>query len=265
MIQFLIEKLKYPYVSSVDVDGMDRMTAHREILRKKKLLREVFSEFHKLFWNLKNEHFRGVGLEIEIGAGVAPMRDSYPTVVATDIVPAPGLDRTLNAQAMDLPSGSVLAFYCQNCFHHFPNPDLFFNEIERTLVTGGGAIILDPYYGPLSTLLYRRLFNSEGFDKSFPSWETPSSGPMNGANQALSYIVFVRDKQRFTATHPKLKIVHQMVAPNYLKYLLSGGLNFRQLAPDWSARIIDMIQILLTPVLRILGLHHIVVIKKISD
>lgn len=183
---------------------------------------------------------------------------------STDIVATEQLDMALNAEAMSLDDHSVRAFYAQNCFHHFPHPDRFFTELERTLKIGGGAILIEPFHGPFAAFLYKRLFKSEGFDMHFPSWETPSTGPMNGANQALSYIVFVRDRQAFERKHPGLEIVHQEICGNYLRYLTSGGLNFRQLLPDALISVLKVVEKLLYPLRRVLALHHIVVIRRKS-
>ncbi|WP_253279496.1 class I SAM-dependent methyltransferase [Pseudomonas brassicacearum] len=228
------------------------------------MLREVFVEFHHAFHRLADRYFKVEGLEVELGAGIAPMRNSYPEVLATDIVATEQLDMALNAEAMSLDDHSARVFYGQNCFHHFPHPDRFFTELERTLKVGGGAILIEPFHGPFAAFLYRRLFKSEGFDMHFPSWETPSTGPMNGANQALSYIVFVRDRQAFERKHPGLEIVHQEICGNYLRYLISGGLNFRQLLPDALIPVLKVVEKLLYPLRRVLALHHIVVIRRKS-
>src|SRR5207253_2828014 len=184
--------LSDPSLKTLDVDGAERLELHEKVLQRKRMLREVFIEFHHLFNRLADRYFKVEGLEVELGAGIAPMRDSYPEVLASDIVFAKHLDLELNAESMNLDDQSVKAFYGQNCFHHFPHPDRFFAEIDRTLKPGGGAILIEPFYGPFSAFIYKRLFKSEGFDMNFESWETPATGPMNGANQALSYIVFVR-------------------------------------------------------------------------
>ncbi|PLC52494.1 methyltransferase [Pollutimonas nitritireducens] len=259
----LFDWLRDPSVKILDVDGEGRLIAHSSVLRRKRLLREVFSEFHHLFHSLDEQFLSAKGLRIEIGAGVAPIRESYADVLATDIVSGPGLDRTLNAEDMDLESGSVRVVFGQNCFHHFPHPDRFFQQLEKVLPPGGGAILLEPYYGPFATFLFKRLFRTEGYDKKFQSWETPLIGPMNGANQALSYIVFIRDRQSFECKFPTLKIVHQQTCPNYLKYMLSGGLNFRQMCPNWASPIISILQWMLSPLNRWLALHHVVVLKKV--
>jgi len=258
----LFDLLSDPLLEGMDVDGVSRLDLHRKMLAKKRMLRDVFTEFHHLFKKLDQQFFSGNGAEVELGAGISPMRDSYPNVLATDIVDAPHLDKVINAEAMDLPDNSVRTIYAQNCFHHFHHPDKFLSELERVLIPGGGVILLEPYYGPFASFLFKRLFRTEGFDKSFPSWETPVEGPMNGANQALSYIVFVRDRAEMERKHPSLKIVHEQRVGNYLKYVISGGLNFRQLLPDSMTGAVSYTEKLLWPFNRWLALHHIVVIRK---
>ena len=260
----LFDLLRDPLLEGMDVDGAGRLQLHQKMLEKKRMLRDVFTEFHHLFKTLDQLYFSGEGAKIELGAGVSPMRDSYPDVLATDIVPAPHLDMVLNAESMDLADNSVRAIYGQNCFHHFPHPDAFFSELERVLIPGGGGILLDPYYGLCASMLFKRLSPTEGFDKSASSWETPVAGSMNGANQALSYIVFVRDRKDFERKHPLLEIVHEQRVGNYLKYVISGGLNFRQLLPDSMTGIVSFIEWLLWPFNRWLALHHVVVIRKKS-
>lgn len=259
----LLDLLRDPLLDGMDVDGVNRLELHRKMLGKKRMLRETFVEFHHLFRKLDGQYLTGEGVEVELGAGVSPMRDSYPEVLATDIVDTPHLDRVINAEAMDLADNSVRTIYGQNCFHHFPHPDQFLNELDRVLVPGGGAILLEPYYGPFASFMYRRLFRTEGFDKAYPSWESPAIGPMNGANQALSYIVFIRDHDQFKLKHPMLKIEYQKPAGNYLKYLLSGGLNFRQILPDSFTGIIGFIEKLIVPLNRWFALHHVIVIRKV--
>jgi SAM-dependent methyltransferase len=228
------------------------------------MLREVFTEFHHTLHKLDQKFLKADGLKIELGAGVKPIRDSYPEVLATDVIDSPQLDQVLNAEDMNLKNGSVSVLFGQNCFHHFPHPDSFFKEANRVLSVGGGVILLEPYYGPFASFLFKRLFRTEGFDKDFSSWETPVRGPMNGANQALSYIVFIRDKLEFEKRYPTLKIVHLELCGNYLKYLVSGGLNFRQLLPDWITPVINLFQLVLFPLNRWLSLHHIIIIKKVE-
>jgi SAM-dependent methyltransferase len=255
--------LAAPELASVDIDSATRLDSHRAILKRKVMLKEVFQELHRVFLSLDKQYFMETGgSRIELGAGVSPIRDTDPAVVATDVVAAPDLDRVLDAQAMDLPANSVHAFYGQHCFHHFPDPAKFFEEVIRVVKPGGGFILIEPYHGPIASLVFKRLFATEGFDKEMPGWNVPMGGPMNGANQALSYIVFTRDRDLFSRRYPSLEIVHQAPVTNYVRYLVSGGLNFRQLAPNASIPLLKLLESVLSPLRRQFALHHVIVVRR---
>ncbi|HEY0661757.1 MAG TPA: methyltransferase domain-containing protein [Lysobacter sp.] len=254
--------LQEPEVAGCPVDGLARFEAHRAVLRRKRMIRSVFDGFHKTFVDLDKRYLHGEGQVIELGAGVYPVRETVPGVLATDVVAAPHLDSVLDAGEMNLPDSSVRAFYLQNVFHHFPDPDRFFRELERTLVPGGGAILIEPASGPFASWLYPRLFATEGYDKGAPDWQTPVGGPMSGANQALSFLVFDRDRERFRTTHPGLEIVHRDVLPSWPRYLVSGGLNFRSLLPGFMTTPLRWFEAMLSPLRSALGLHRVVVLRK---
>jgi SAM-dependent methyltransferase len=255
--------LALPETTELDVDGARRLEVHAAVLRRKPMLAEVFAECHRVFLELDRRHFGDTpGLRIELGAGVAPVRDTFPEVLATDVVPGDGLDRVLDAQDLDLEDGSVRALYGQNCFHHFPDPARFLAEAERVVAPGGGVLLIEPYHGPVASVLYKRLFASEDFDKDMPGWTTAAEGPMYGANQALSYIVFERDRAELERRFPGLELVATEPLTNYVRYLLSGGLNFRQLVPTASAPLLKGVERLLRPARRALALHHVVVLRR---
>jgi SAM-dependent methyltransferase len=255
--------LAAPEIAEVNVDSLTRLKSHKAVLDRKSMLREVFQEIHWSFIELDRQYFLDTGgTRIELGAGVAPIRDTYPDVLATDVVSSPELDRVLDAQAMDLPASSVHALYGQNCFHHFPEPARFFDEVIRVVKPGGGFILVEPYHGPIASFLFKRMFSTEGFDKQMPGWNVPMEGPMNGANQALSYIVFNRDEKLFTDRYPQLEIVYQAPLSNYLRYLMSGGLNFRQLAPNALIPVLKGVERLLHPIQGHLALHHLIAVRR---
>jgi SAM-dependent methyltransferase len=243
-----VDRLREPEVRGVDLDDAARIDSHLAVLARKRMIREVFVECHQAMRALDRAHLTGAGPSVEIGAGVAPVRDTFPDVWSTDIVPARHLDAVVDAQRLPFADSSLRSLYAQNAFHHLPQPERFLRELARVLRPGGGAILLEPWHGPLASFVYPRLFASEGFDKRFPSWETPQHGPMNGANQALSFLVFVRDRERFEKSHPGLAIAAIEPLTNYVRYLASGGLNFRQL--------------LAAPLARWLALHHVIVLKR---
>ncbi|HUH80177.1 MAG TPA: methyltransferase domain-containing protein [Solirubrobacteraceae bacterium] len=255
--------LAAPGTVGLDVEDAERLVVHKRVLERKPLLRDVFREDHELLMDLDRRTFGSTaGLRVELGAGVAPVSMSFPEVLATDVVAGPGLDRVLDAQDMELPDASVRVLFGQNCFHHFPDPLRFLREAERVLAPGGGLVLIEPYYGPAASLVYRRLFATEGFDKDMPGWRTAATGSMHGANQALSYIVFVRDRAIFEKELPGLELVGTDPLANWVRYLLSGGLNFRQLVPRRSAGALKALERALHPARRVLALHQVIVLRR---
>jgi len=252
----------------VDVDSLELLEVHRQVLMEKKLMREVFHEFYRNCVTLVDTHFKCEGEEIELGSGVSLFQDFHPCVVTSDIKPYEHVNRVLDAQKMDCADETVRAFYGINCFHHFPLPRQFFKELERVLKPGGGCVLIEPYYGPFSKFIYKRIHAQEHFNTKQINWETEKEtaagkmGAMSGANQALSYIVFIRDRKIFEQEFPNLEIVVQKPLKNYLRYLLSGGVNFRQLIPNWFSGPTEALEFLLTPVLHLFALHHYIVIRK---
>jgi SAM-dependent methyltransferase len=264
VFQRIRDLLAEPRLAGVDMDSDDRLALHRLILREKQLIRRVFEEIYRLCADLDTRFFTGAGRRVELGAGASLMKDSIPDVVVTDVKFARHLDLVIDALAMPFPDGSVRVFYGLECFHHLARPEDFFRELSRTLAPGGGCILIEPYYGPIARRLYAGLFDSEGFDPGQKEWSAaePAMGPMRGANQALSYVVFARDRRIFEARYPELKLVMERPLNNYLRYLVSGGLNFRPLLPAALAPLLRVCEAALMPINRIFALHHVIVLKK---
>lgn len=260
----LASLLVEPELRGVDMDSPERILVHRQILDRKPMIRGVFTDFYRRCRALDEQFFGDTpGLRIELGAGVSLFKTLYPDVISTDLVPAAHLDRVVDAQATDFPDASVRVLYGLNCFHHFPKKEAFFTEMQRIVPPGGGCVLVEPYFGPCASLLYTRLFTSETFDKTAASWnQDDGARAMVGANQAASYLVFVRDRARFASLFPDLELVHAEPLGNCLRYLLSGGLNFRPLVPAGAARPLKLVEALLTPLRPVLALHHVIVLRK---
>jgi hypothetical protein len=84
---------------------------------------------------------------------------------------------------------------------------------------------------------------------------------MSNANQALSYVVFCRDRRQFETEFPGLEIVVDRPHTPLL-YLVSGGVNFRQLLPSFCTGLVVGLEWLLTPLHGLLGIQQTVVLRK---
>ena len=255
--------LQEPRLIGIDPDSEEMLAIHSKVLYEKPMMREVFSEFYDTCISLDKKYFgNSTAKRVEIGAGVSFFKKKYPEIISTDIKKAENLDMVVDAQGMPFENKTIRAIYGINCFHHFPNPELFFNELERVLDKGCGCILIDPYYGSVAKRFYKKIFDTETFDMTQKEWVNESLGFMNGANQALSYIVFVRDKKKFEEKYPDLEIVVQKPLNNYMRYLLSGGLNFRQILPSFFSPVIKFFEFIFIPFNSVFALHHIIVIRK---
>lgn len=253
-----------PRVREVDIDSPDALELHRQITMEKKLMLEVFRDFYTVCVGLAKIHLAVSGKEVEIGAGGSFFKEYYPHVITTDVKPSIHLDMVLNAQAMQFDNEEVGVIYGINCFHHLNDPRRFLTELKRVLVPGGGCVLIEPYNSWLSRLFHSNIHSHEHFDTNQRTWEAPpnSVGPLSGANQALSYIVFNRDRAQFEREFPFLELVCSQPLTNYLRYILAGGVNFRQLVPNAVGIVLRRLEFILRPFSSLLALHHVLVLRK---
>lgn len=253
-----------PRVRGISPDADALLGIHREIVRTKPLLKSAFTTFYTDMTSLCDRFFSIEGAEIELGAGAGFFKLLRPWVVASDIRKGEGIDLKLDGQAMALDSASVRCIYAINVFHHLPEPLLFFQELHRVLKTGGGCILIEPHGGFLSALVHRRLHSDEYFDPTVADWRTQTiGGPLSGANQAMAHVVFERDRERFDALYSGMfEIVHQGYELNALRYLFSGGVNFRQLVPTFLCPVLSLVERAGAPLARAWSLHQILAIRK---
>lgn len=234
---------------------------HRDVLRSKPMLRRLFADFYSRCRRAEEQYFSTPGLRIEIGSGSSFMKELYPEVITSDIKQLPFLDLVCRGEALPFSDASVRAVYGINVFHHLPSPRDFFRELVRVLASGGGAVLIEPYHGPVARRVFSGLHASETFDTDAIRWETASTGPMSAANQALSYIVFKRDIAAFNREFPQLTLLADE-PHTHLRYVVSGGVNFRQLLPDAFNPAIVLAERLFAPLAPVLSLQHTLVLRK---
>lgn len=246
----------------IDIDSPERIVTHRKILNRKKMIKDVFKEFHKEFLKTEKKFFKIEGLRVELGAGVFPLKFTDKKILASDVVESKDNDLVINAEKINFKKNTVKTFFLQNVFHHFANPDNFFKEADRTIKKGGGIIMIEPYYNFLSNILYKNISKNEFFDMNQSSWKQQEAKAMSGANQALAHNIFIRDKTLFTNKYKNFEIVEVKPLNNYLRYILSGGLNFKQLIPNSLTFVLKTIEFILKPFNKFFSIHYIIVIKK---
>ena len=253
-----------PRVRGIDLDNDRLPDIYAAIMKDKRLLRSAFETFYRDMAALCDRFLSASGIEIELGSGAGFFKNLRPGLVTSDVRKGPNIDLVLDAQNMALPDESVRSIYAINVFHHLTNPDLFFVELCRVLRPGGGCILMEPHSGLWSALLHRHL-SDERFDVTAPSWNNSDiKGPLSeAANQALAHIVFERDLGQFKEKYgDRIEIVHRGYCLNALRYMFSGGLNYRQLLPSACEPILKALESIGRPLARLWTIQGVIVLRR---
>jgi SAM-dependent methyltransferase len=253
-----------PELRGVDPDGPEFTLTHRRILQRKPLARAVFEGFYRRCRNADVAHFAGcrASTRVELGSGAGILKAVFPDVYTSDVKLLPFIDFVARGEELPFEAASLRAVYAINVLHHVSQPRTFFRELTRAIAPGGGVVMIEPYYGPLAQLLFRHLFTSEGYEPRARGWpDHDRHAPATGANQALSYIILRRDRAIWEEEFPDLELV--VDEPHtHLSYLLSGGVNFRQLVPSGLARGVAQLERVMAPLDRWIALQHTLVVRR---
>jgi SAM-dependent methyltransferase len=218
------------------VEGLDdpsRLDHLRATIRRKPALRAFYAAAYVRYAQCIARARPGGGL-LELGSGGGFARELIPDLITSDIVAYDGVDRIVDATRLPFAEASLSFIGMLNVFHHIPDVAAFLDEARRCLLPGGRVLIVDQHRGILSTPILRYLHH-EPFDDRAPDWRFASSGPLSGANGALAWMVFVRDRQRL-AHWPDLRVVGY-TPHTPLTYFLAGGLKRWTLLPGHTMRL----------------------------
>jgi SAM-dependent methyltransferase len=238
---------------------VERLRAQRAAWEARPAVRSLYQDWHSMIV----ERLASVpGETVELGAGFGAFPEHHPAAVATDILPTPWTQRTVDAESLPFEDRSVANLVMTDVIHHLPHPPRLFAEAERALRPGGRLIAVEPYCSPISGFAYRH-FHCEGADPDVdPFAERPLSGPDPlDANNALVTLIFWRGLERFRALWPELRVAERRRFA-LLAYPLSGGLEGRRLAPDLVVRGLARIEPLLAPLAPLAAFRCLIVLER---
>ena len=221
--------LAHPLTRDLSVDDPRTTLLRRDIIRGKPFLKRLYSEWYKRIIGALPKT-RDV---LELGSGAGFFQEYLPGVMTSEVFPTPGVSLIADARDLPLPDGSLDAIVMTDVFHHIQDVRRFFTEATRCVRPHGKIVMIEPWRTAWSEWVYTHL-HSEPFSPD-GGWEIPSKGPLSGANGALPWIVFRRDRVMFEARYPQWRIlkIEPIMA---VAYLLSGGVSMRSLMPGWMYR-----------------------------
>lgn len=249
----------FEYRKDEDIDDPQTTVRRRELIKNKKVLRNIYERWYADII----EGFKSVpdGIQVEIGSGGGFLKDIYPEIVTSDLLPLPFIDQVFSAEQFPYEHSTLSGICMVNVLHHIPQCRLFFKEAERCLKSGGKVMMVEPATTLWSKFIFKN-FHHEPFEPKSDTWEIASTGPLSGANGALPWILFFRDRARFEKEFPGLRIKSIRIHTPFT-YLLSGGVSRRAFLPDATFPLVYALERILSPLSGLFGMFMTIEIEKV--
>lgn len=216
------------------IDRHDReILLNRESFSRKPILRNVYRDLYGTAsrW-LPGE--TGKRTVVEIGSGMANVRQVIPDCITTDLFPNEGIDRVEDAYALSFEDESVDGFLLLDVFHHLRYPGTALRGMERCLRVGGRIILLEPDMSLLGRLVYGHFHPEPLGLKDTIQWHAPEAetlakgGPGYYAAQGNAKRVFVDGEDLEQIAPLRVRQISRIAS---LSYVASGGFSGPQLYP----------------------------------
>jgi SAM-dependent methyltransferase len=261
----LLDFLKLPEAKKIkDLDAPSATIKHGEIIKRKDFLKKVYADFYREFRYVAMAR----GTVVELGSGSGFVKEIYPNIITSDVMPLPNTDMTFSALKMPFDNDAVDAFVMVDVLHHLVDIEKFFREAERTLVKGGRIVMVEPAETLLGIFIY--MFVHHEKSSSYSTWKLydrsgnvlkDGAKPLSCSNPGAPYHIFVLESEYFRKKFPQLRI-RSVRFHTPFAYILSGGLSMRQLAPNFTYYFVRFIEWLLSPLNKYLGMFMTVELEK---
>jgi SAM-dependent methyltransferase len=196
---------------------------------------------------------------VEIGSGSSFLHELRPGIITSDIVPG-NVDLVVDGRELPFADGSLRALFLTHVFHHIPDVERFLREADRVLVPGGVVSIVDETHTPFARFFFDKI-HPEPYNDAASEWSFPPGHTMLDSNQALAWMVFFRDRERFERVAPRLVFEQWRYLP-WFAYLMSGGVNLNSLVPRPMAGLFEALDNGLKPLDRFFAIHWHLTLRK---
>ena len=253
---------KHLLVENLKIENLDSPETNekiKKIINENYLLKNYYIDCYKI---IKSELLKENKIKskiLEIGSGGGFIKDILPNVITSEIIKLKDIDLLVDALNLPFENNSLDVILMINVLHHVKDSKKFFFESNRVLKKNGLILFIEPANTWFSRIIYKN-FHHEDFDEN-AGWSLNKSGRLSSANQAIPYIIFERDKKIFNKTFPNLEIIKKYKFKP-LHYLLSGGLTYEILFNKKLTKLLLLIEKILVPFNRFIGLFMFVKLKK---
>jgi SAM-dependent methyltransferase len=259
MINNAIHRLfNHPSTRNVDLDAPENTLRRAGIIRSKPFLKQFYQDCYISISKLLPGKISGP--VIELGSGGGFLKAYIPDLITSEILAIPTVDVQFDGRFLPFKHASVRALVMLDVFHHIPDPAAFLAQAADILKPGGRLIMIEPWVTPWSRFVYRYLHH-EPFDPVANEWRFQKAGPLTGANSALPWIVFDRDRRKFEYRFPQWQIKKIHLHTPFC-YLLSGGLIFKNMLPAALYPLCRRVENLLRPFNHLLSMFATIVLWR---
>ena len=221
--------LAHPLTAGRELDDPGTTELRKQIIWSKPFLKAIYDEWYGM---LARELPVGEGKVLELGSGGGYCAQFIPGLITSEVFPCAGVRIVADAERMPFADRSMRAIVMTNVMHHVPDVRIFFEQASRCLRPGGKILMIEPWITPWSSFIYK-YFHHEPFHPEAADWTYSSTGPLSGANIAMPWIVFARDRGKFETSYPEFSIERiQPFLP--FRYMISGGVAMRSLMPGFT-------------------------------
>jgi SAM-dependent methyltransferase len=221
--------LAHPLTRNRDIDDPAVTHLRRRIIREKRFLSQIYREWYQ---SIATALPPGNAPVLELGSGAGFLTTFIPQLITSELFVCQDIDVVTDAQVLPFADQTLRGIVMTDVLHHIAAPRRFFSEAVRCVYPGGRIVMIEPWVTNWSRLIYQKLHH-EPFHPEAAQWEFPAQGPLSGANGALPWMVFARDRAVFEAEFPQLTLV-QIITLMPFTYILSGGVSLRSLMPGWT-------------------------------
>lgn len=208
----------------------DILQKHREIWKKKKILRDIYEEWYRM---IIADLSKVEGPTVELGAGSGNFKEFYPQAISADIEKRDWIDMSFDAHEMPFDDSSVANIVKIDVLHHLADPVGFLHEASRVLKKGGRLIMLEPYPSLFSRIVYK-LFHPEPFiyDVDYFNHKPSMDKHPWDSNQAIPYLIFYKHLDKFEKVFGKTFKIVKKEKMSLILYPASGGFENPSMIPE---------------------------------
>mgnify|MGYP001800673276 CR=1 FL=1 len=245
-----------------EVGSKEYFEFQKRAIFRKKLLKYCYDTWYDGLIqdaNLIRNPVREGEILLELGSGGSYLKDRLPELITSDVVEGVA-DRVVDGRELPFEDASVRAIFLTHAFHHIPDVERFLSEAYRVLRPGGVVAMIEVAHTPLARFFFDRM-HPEPYEDCAADWRFEQVASMMDSHQALSWMVFVRDRKRFQALYPNFRVTPMRFMP-WFTYLVSGGVTRGQILPGFLAPRAYLAEYISIPLRSLFALHWRICIQK---